>query len=181
MKVYTDLNKGFERALMASIQSSQQAIIHLATVLGDPNHKSSDAMEAMLGDLFTLLGNFAITMGDLVIASGVAAAEIGNPLTAIPAGIGLAAIGVAILATVGAVKSKLSSRSSDPSMPDLGGGAFRGDQSPIDNSDQSPQVAGPRTFNVFIGNGAIVGGDGRAVGRDLLGVIDAASPSWRSS
>lgn len=69
---------------------------------------TGEAMKGLVGNLASTLGSFLIQMGSAVIASGVAAKNLGNPVTAVPAGIALAAAGAAFVALGGALRAELT-------------------------------------------------------------------------
>lgn len=131
-----------------------------------------------------IIGQFAVMMGNATIASGIAAANLGNPFTAVAAGVVLAGVGATILALVGAAQGALaknesaSTKTPNTFQPNLDTGSPTASPTGPGGGEVPSGPDGGRAFNVFIGNGAIVGGNGHAVGRDLLREIAAARPSW---
>lgn len=162
-------------ALKGTVTEVEHNLIDMGKAFG-----SSDAEKAAQGLTFGVLkiiGQFATLMGNAVIFSGIAGAQLGNPITAIPAGIALAAAGTAILAIVGGAEAALSGSSKNvaaPSTPSIGPST----SAHSTGSSSSGGISNTRNITVIIGNGAVVGGDGRAVGRDIALRLAQASPSW---
>lgn len=177
----------FAGAIQGAIAGVEGVFVELGKALGDGKRTTEQKVQDLTLSVLRVLGSFALTMGNLVIASGIAAAALANPVTAIPAGIALAAIGAGILlATAGVSEALSQDRAADAAAakvkpPNL----VAGDRSNRDTGSATvssaapgPQAGGSRTINLIVGSGAIVGGDGRAVGQDLWNVLASASPSW---
>ena len=171
------LESGIENMLGGAAEALGQFVVSLGT------DEPENAAKGLAASVLRILGSFAVTMGNLIISSGIAAQQLANPYTAIPAGLALVAVGAGVLAASQALQSDLSS--SPPPATFSGASAGGTGSSPraptIDGNGQGPPAGGggPTHLTVIFGQGAIVGGDGRAVGRDVLNLIESAQPSWR--
>jgi hypothetical protein len=170
---------GLERNLVLNLASSVGQMIGSLSS-DEPGKAAANLGKRVVG----VIATSAQSLASIIFASGEAAKQFGNPYLAAAAAIALSVLAGAAQAVISGSQSSLSS----PSLRTPGGGGGTGAGAAVGftpPSSPGPASSGssnaPVNVVVNIGSGAIVGGDGKEVGRELAELIERSRPGWRNS